>query len=175
MLMSHNKILIVDDSLVFLKALSKLLEAKGYQVLTAEDGASALNTVRREKPDLILLDINFPPDVAHGGTVNWDGFRIMEWLRRMDEAKGIPIIVVTSGDPANDKGRCRAPEVVSCLRKPVDHEELLATIRKALAATTTQEPSPMKLAGARKILFVDDEDDWRYMATMYLLPSTSFH
>jgi CheY-like chemotaxis protein len=69
-MMNNKKILIVDDSLVFLTAVSKLLQAKGYQVLTAEDGAAALSAVRREKVDLILLDINFPPDVAHGGAVN---------------------------------------------------------------------------------------------------------
>jgi CheY-like chemotaxis protein len=170
-MMSHNKILIVDDSLVFVKALSKLLAARGYQVLTAEDGAAALSTVRREKPDLILLDINFPPDVAHGGTVNWDGFRIMDWLRRMDEAKGVPIIIVTGGDPAKDKDRCRAPEVVSCFRKPVDHEELLAAIHKTLDRKAGEEPPLMELPEARKILFVDDENDWRYMATMYLTDS----
>jgi len=170
-LMSQNKILIVDDSLVFLKAVSTLLEAKGYQVLTAVDGAAALSAVRREKLDLILLDINFPPDVAHGGAVNWDGFRIMAWLRRMDEAKGIPIIIVTGGDPAKYKDQCRAPEVVGCFRKSVDHEELLAAIRKALDGRAGEEPPPMDLPGAKKILFVDDEDDWRYMATMYLTDS----
>jgi CheY-like chemotaxis protein len=169
--MSHNKILIVDDSLVFLKAMSKLLEAKGYQVFAAEDGAAALSTVRREKPDLILLDINFPPDVAHGGTVNWDGYRIMDWLRRMDEAKGVPIIITTGEDPAKSKERCRALEVAGYFRKPVDHEELLASIRRALDGKAREEPPPKELLGATKILFVDDENDWRYMATMYLTDS----
>lgn len=110
-MMIRKKILIVDDDAVFVKALSLLLQAKGYQVLAAEDGASAISAVRREKPDLILLDLNFPPDVAHGGAVNWNGFRIMDWLRRMDEAKGVPIIIVTAGIPAKDQDRCRAPEV----------------------------------------------------------------
>ena len=168
-MMSHKKILIVDDSLVFLTAGSKLLQATGYQVLTAEDGAAALSVVRREKVDLILLDINFPPDVAHGGAVNWDGFRIMAWLRRMDEAKGIPIIVVTGGDPAKDKARCGASDVAAWFRKPVDREELLAAIRKVLEAKTRKEPSVLKLPAVKRILFVDDEDDWRYMATMYLM------
>ena len=169
--MSEKKILIVDDSLVFLKAMSKFLAAKGYQVLTAEDGAAALGTVRREKPNLILLDINFPPDVAHGGTVNWDGYRIMDWLRRMDEAKGVPIIITTGGDSAKDKDQCRAPGVVGFFRKPVDHEELLVAIREALDRKAGEESTPQELPGARKIMFVDDEDDWRYMATMYLTES----
>ena len=171
MMMSHKKILIVDDSVVLLKSLSLLLLSKGYQVLTAEDGAAALSTVRREKPDLILLDINFPPDVAHGGTVSWDAFRIMDWLRRMEEAKGIPIILITGEEPAKNKDRCRAPDVAGFFRKPIDHEELLATIRRTLEAKAGEEPPAKDLAAARKILFVDDEDDWRYMATMYLTDS----
>lgn len=171
MMMSRKKILIVDDSVVLLKALSLLLLSKGYQVLTAEDGAAALSTVRREKPDLILLDINFPPDVAHGGAVSWDAFRIMDWLRRMEEAKGIPIILITGEEPAKNKDRCRAPEVAGFFRKPVDHEELLATMRRILEPKAGSEPPAKGLPAARKILFVDDEDDWRYMATMYLTDS----
>ena len=170
-MMSPKKILIVDDDAVFVKALSLLLQAKGYQVLAAEDGASTISTVRREKPDLILLDLDFPPDVAHGGTVNWNGFRIMEWLRRMDEAKGVPIIIVTAGIPAKDQDRCRAPEVAGFFLKPVDNEELVNRIREALEARTPTEPPAKELSGARRILFVDDENDWRYMATMYLTDS----
>src|SRR5216683_1930362 len=97
--MNRKKILVVDDSPVILKALSLKLTAAGYDVLTAEDGAGAVNQARREKPDLILLDISFPPDVAHGGGVAWDGFLIMGWVRRMDEGRNIPIIIITGGDP----------------------------------------------------------------------------
>ena len=166
-----KKILIVDDDAVFGKALSLLLNEQGYQVLTAEDGALAINAVRREKPDLILLDINFPPDVAHGGAVNWDGFRIMEWFRRMDEAKGVPIIIVTAGDTGKDRGGCRAPEVVGFFRKPIDNDELLHSIRRALEGNNPTETPLEELPQAKKILFVDDENDWRYMAAMYLTDS----
>src|SRR5271163_3394835 len=101
--MNKKKILIVDDSEVVLRAIRMRLESKGYEVLTALDGAGAVSTARRESPDLILLDLSFPPDVAHGGGVSWDGFVIMQWLRRLDEAKNIPIIVVTGGDPVKYK------------------------------------------------------------------------
>jgi len=56
-----EKILVVDDNPVTLKALSLALEPKGYEVFTAVDGPEAFTIVRREKPDLILLDIFFPP------------------------------------------------------------------------------------------------------------------
>src|SRR3974390_3154345 len=103
--MNRKKILVVDDSLLILKQMSTKLTANGYEVLTAEDGGTAVSTVRTEKPDLILLDLSFPPDVAHGGGVAWDGFLIMNWLQRMDEAKNIPIIIITGGDPAKLKER----------------------------------------------------------------------
>src|SRR5215467_1987686 len=94
---SGKKILIVDDSVIILKTLSAKLRSSGYQVFTAADGSQAVSTVRRERPDLILLDINFPPDVGHGGGVAWDGFLIMNWLRRMDEAVNTPVVIITGG------------------------------------------------------------------------------
>src|SRR6266404_4631354 len=77
--MSRKKILIVDDSQIILKTLSFKLKGAGYEVITAADGGTAVSLVRTQRPDLILLDITFPPDVAHGGGVGWDGFLIMEW------------------------------------------------------------------------------------------------
>jgi response regulator RpfG family c-di-GMP phosphodiesterase len=56
-----KKILVVDDNIVFLKAMSLKLRTSGYEVITAVDGASAVSSVRKLKPDLILLDLNFPP------------------------------------------------------------------------------------------------------------------
>ncbi|MEI9865127.1 MAG: response regulator [Limisphaerales bacterium] len=66
-----KRILIVDDNEVILKTVSLKLQGAGYKVVTALDGAEAVAAVRREAPDLILLDISFPPDV---GGVEWDGF-----------------------------------------------------------------------------------------------------
>src|SRR5258705_13697785 len=93
--LKRKRILVVDDSPIILKTLSMKLKSSGYDVLTAEDGAVAVSTARRERPNLILLDLVFPPDVAHGGGVPWDGFLIMDWLKRMEEAKDIPIIIIT--------------------------------------------------------------------------------
>jgi CheY-like chemotaxis protein len=130
--MSHKKILVVDDSPIILKTFSMKLKANGYDVVTAEDGASAVGTVRREKPDLILLDLSFPPDVAHGGGVAWDGFLIMNWLQRMEEAKGIPIIVITGSDAAEFKDRALAAGAGHYLQKPIDNDHLLTVLRQTL-------------------------------------------
>jgi len=72
-----RKILVVDDDPVILKALTLKLDSEGYTVVKAVDGADALRVLQDEKPDLVLLDINYPPDVTHGGDVPWDGFLLM--------------------------------------------------------------------------------------------------
>ena len=133
--MSPKKILIVDDSPVVLKALSMKLKSNGFVAITAEDGASAVSLARREKPDLILLDVSFPPDVAHGGGVPWDGFLIMAWLRRMDEVKDIPVVIITGGDPVKTKERAIAAGAANFFHKPIENDELLTVIRQTLEAT----------------------------------------
>ena len=74
-----RKILVVDDNEIIIKTISLKLQGAGYQVITAMDGAEAVAAARKENPDLILLDISFPPDVT---SMQWDGFRIMDWLHR---------------------------------------------------------------------------------------------
>lgn len=125
-------ILIVDDSEVILRTLSYKLKANNYRVVTALDGSEALGFVRNENPDLILLDISFPPDVAHGGGVPWDGFRMIDWFRRVEEAKHTPIIIITSGDAAKYKDRALEAGAAAFLHKPIDNDEMLATIGKLL-------------------------------------------
>ena len=138
--MSRKKILVVDDNQVILRTISMKLTSEGYDVITAEDGSEAVSSVRREKPDLILLDISFPPDVAHGGGLAWDGFLIMEWLRRLEEGKNVPIIVITGGDPVKYKDRALAAGAVSFFHKPIDNDELLAIVAQTLGKST-EEPA----------------------------------
>jgi CheY-like chemotaxis protein len=129
--MNKKKILVVDDDSVILKAFTIKLKASNYDVLTAADGSAAVNAVRTQKPDAILLDINFPDDF---GNVAWDGFRIMEWLKRLDGAAKIPIFIISSGDPNKYIVRARELGAVAFFRKPVVHEELVAALERALAS-----------------------------------------
>ena len=133
--MSHmKKILVVDDDQVVLKAFAIKLKASNYEVLTATDGSTAVNVVRTQKPDAILLDINFPDDF---GSVAWDGFRIMEWLKRLDGAAKIPIFVISGGDPDKYVARARELGAVAFFRKPIMHDELIAALQRVL----TNEPA----------------------------------
>ena len=156
--MDRKTILIVDDDRVVQQALALKLKASGYDVLEAEDGAAAVSTVRRQKPDLILLDISFPPDVAHGGGVPWDGFLILNWLRRLDEGKDVPVVFITASDPAKHKSRALAAGAVSFFQKPLAIDELLKLIAQQLAAPKTRS------LARKRVLFVDDEGDWRFVA-----------
>jgi CheY-like chemotaxis protein len=129
-----KKILVVDDNEIILKVLSLKLQAAGYQVITALDGAEAVAAARKEKPDLVLLDIGFPPDVDG---VPWDGFRIMDWFQRLDTARKIPIIIITGSEDPKYKERAASSGAVAFFHKPIDHGDLLKVIRATLGEPTS--------------------------------------
>jgi two-component system chemotaxis response regulator CheY len=128
--MNGKKILIVDDDAVIVSALSMKLKSAGYQVVSAMDGSGAIAATRKENPDLILLDVNFPTDVG----VVWDGFKIIAWLQRVDESKQIPVIVISGGDEAKYKERSLEAGAIAFLQKPIDNDRMLGLIGKALSA-----------------------------------------
>jgi CheY-like chemotaxis protein len=132
-----KKILVVDDNEIILKTISLKLQGAGYRILTALDGAEAVAATRKESPDLILLDINFPPYV---GGVPWDGFRVMEWFRRLDNAKTIPVIIITGSDDPKFKERASAGGAVAFFSKPIDHDDLLKVIRTTLIEAEAKTP-----------------------------------
>lgn len=137
------KILVVDDDAVILKTLSLKLTAHGYTVVTATDASSAIGAVRDERPDLVVLDLDFPPDIANGGRVTWDGFQIMSWLRGLQESQGIPFIILTGSEADSDEQRARTNRAVGFFRKPARPDELLRTIAEVLAS---RSPAPNQQA-----------------------------
>jgi CheY-like chemotaxis protein len=123
-----KKILAVDDDPVMLKVLTSALEPRGYEVFTALDSSEAFGIARREKPDLYLLDILFPPDLVESGNT-WDAFLIMQWLKHMGEASDKPVVIISGAEPAKYKNRCLAAGAQAFLPKPLDPNELLKTVR----------------------------------------------
>ncbi|MGH7973165.1 MAG: response regulator [Limisphaerales bacterium] len=121
--MHRKKILIADDNAVIVKSLSMRLSASGYDIVAAQDGAATVSTVRQERPDLILLDLSFPHD---GGGIAWDGFLVLDWLRRMDEARYTPIVIISRSDPDSYRERALAAGVLGFFQKPINMPELLA-------------------------------------------------
>jgi CheY-like chemotaxis protein len=134
---SQKRILVIDDNEIILKTTSMKLQSAGYQVFTALDGSEGVAAVRKEKPDLVLLDITFPPDVSG---VSWDGFRIMDWLHRVDETSKIPIIIISGVVEEKNKQRAAASGAVAFFPKPVNFDEMLKVIRATLGAGDGKPP-----------------------------------
>jgi CheY-like chemotaxis protein len=124
-----KKILVVDDNEIIIKTITLKLQGAGYNVIAAMDGSEAVTLVRTENPDLILLDISFPP---HIDGVPWDGFRIMEWFSRLSESKKIPIIVITGSEEPKTRERATAAGAVAFFQKPLEHDHLLKVVRSTL-------------------------------------------
>jgi len=131
--MSKHRILIVDDSPVVLKALEIKLQKAGYATMTASDGSSALEKAGRFQPELVIMDINFPPDISQGG-VNWDGFRIIEWMRYTGAAGSAPAIIITSDDVEKHQAKALAAGAVAVFQKPISLTSLLNTLEECLGA-----------------------------------------
>jgi CheY-like chemotaxis protein len=129
----QKTILVVDDNEIVIKTISLKLQGAGYRVISAMDGSEAVAAARRENPDLILLDISFPPEVTG---VPWDGFRIMEWFHRLDTAKKIPIIIITGSEDPKTKERATQSGAVAFFQKPIEHDYLLKVVRATLGEAT---------------------------------------
>jgi CheY-like chemotaxis protein len=125
----QKTILVVDDNEIVIKTITLKLQGSGYRVVSAMDGSEAVALARRENPDLILLDISFPPEVTG---VPWDGFRIMEWFHRLDTAKKIPIIIITGSEDPKTKERATQSGAVAFFQKPIEHDYLLKVVRATL-------------------------------------------
>lgn len=134
-----RRILVVDDDEVVRRSTELKLVAHGFAVSTAADGPSAIHAARSERPDLILLDLNFPPDVS----LTWDGFGILSWLRRMETTRNIPVIIVTGEQTNNLPQRAQAAGAAGCFHKPLDFRPLLALIELRLKAAAAASLKPV--------------------------------
>ena len=134
-----KKILVVDDDPVVLKALFLALRSRGYEMFAAFDGPEAFSIARQEKPDLILLDIFFPPDAAQSGNT-WDAFLIIDWLQRSSVGYGIPILIISVAEPVEFRERCLAAGAAGYFQKPINLPELLDTLQQIFRPSVTDVP-----------------------------------
>jgi CheY-like chemotaxis protein len=121
--MTKPKILIVDDDADHRRGLNLRLKASNYETAFAVDALQAVSAGRRERPDLVLLDIGLP-----GG----DGFVVMDRFRNHPDLGAIPVIIVTGRDPAAIRDRALGSGAVAFFQKPANNGDLLAAIEQAL-------------------------------------------
>jgi CheY-like chemotaxis protein len=124
--LAGRKILVVDDDVRNIFALTALLERHGVEVLHAETGREALQLVH-ENPSLeaILMDIMMP---------EMDGFETMSAIRRIAGRESLPIIAVTAKAMKGDRERCLEAGASDYLSKPIDGQELVAVLESWIAA-----------------------------------------
>ena len=135
-----RKLLVVDDNPIIQRAVYFALRDKGFLVLMAGTIADGLNLIHQQKPELVLLDLNFASDSADFGGSAWDGFTAMEWLRRTGDCANIPIIVISGTDPEASRPRALAAGAVAYLPKPFDRQDLVAAVFAALGPSTVRTP-----------------------------------
>ncbi len=122
------KVLVVDDDPDFVKVTAKILEKAGYEVASASNGAKALQTMRSDPPDVVLLDIMMAYIL--------DGLDVSREMAADPVLKDIPVIMVTSLTGVKGSGLFPTDEYVPVdewLSKPVEADVLLRRVSKALS------------------------------------------
>jgi len=118
-----QKILIVDDESDIVSALTIRLESLGYEIISAEDGITALEKARSEKPDLILLDVMLP---------KLDGYKVCRMLKFDEKYKDIPIIIITAKGEELNRRMGMDMGANAYITKPFKPEDLTSKIKELL-------------------------------------------
>lgn len=124
------RILVVDDDKTLLDLLSVHLRSVGYSFVAAADPAVAIRMVLANPPDVILLDIALP---------YLDGFELLQALRGDPMSRDIPVVMLTARDDTESYLRARNLGAVDYITKPVQRDDLLAAIEKALAGNAGRD------------------------------------
>ena len=115
-----KKILIIDDDPVIVKYLKAVFSDNGYETCAASNAMEGLEMVKKEKPDLITLDLEMPRE--------W-GPRFYRKLRKEKELKDTPIIVISGID-----GDHAVKDAIAFVKKPFDPERLIGIVRNTIGA-----------------------------------------
>lgn len=155
--MANERILVVDDDRDIVRLVRGYLEKSGYIVYTAYDGTTAVHTLRREKPDLVVLDLMLPDK---------DGYEITRFVRSDPYLAATPIIMLTARVEDTDKIVGLEMGADDYLTKPFNPRELVARVRaqfrrQALDSHTTAAPiyqiGTLHMDVGRREVRVDDQ------------------
>lgn len=132
------RILVIEDNAVNLELTCFLLQAHGHEVLTATDGGAGLALARRQRPDLVLCDIQMPV---------LDGFAVASLMRAEPALAQVPMLALTAAAMPGDRERALASGFAAHVSKPIDPPAFIALVEAHLApggcpaATPSQERS----------------------------------
>ncbi len=114
-------ILVIDDEPDFLDVMKDLLGSTGYNVLTAEDGRTGVETVNRFMPHLVFLDIAMP---------GMDGFDVLFELKRNAKTLPVPVVMLTAKSETRSIMKAQEMRASDYVTKPFDGNELIGLIKK---------------------------------------------
>ena len=130
--MAMKTVLLVDDDNVFLLTIGVRLKSMGYTVYAAKDAVNAISAVRKNNPDVIVLDVSLPAG---------DGFMVAERLQNLISTAATPIIFVTASEKPGLRERAmKVGSVVEFLNKPFDATTLADAIESALSPGDNWRP-----------------------------------
>ena len=116
-------ILAVDDSPAIRSLMEVVLEGAGHTVFLKENGREALNFARSHTVDLVITDLNMP---------EMGGMSLVGHLRRLDEYKTTPILVITTETADYKKQKAKSTGATGWIAKPVDKDRLLKAVEKTV-------------------------------------------
>jgi twitching motility two-component system response regulator PilG len=119
--LSGTKVMVIDDSKTIRRTAETLLKKAGCEVITATDGFEALSKITDNQPDIIFIDIMMP---------RLDGYQTCALIKRNQNYKTTPVILLTSKDGLFDRARGRIVGSDHYLTKPFTKEELLGAIKQ---------------------------------------------
>ena len=119
------KVLVVDDDRLVLHSTRLLLQASGFEVVTADRGDVAVETALRERPDVLLLDVMMP-DV--------DGWETLSRLQSAPETRDIPVVIFTAREHTRGRRLARELGAADYVQKPFDAKALVGLVRRHAAA-----------------------------------------
>jgi class 3 adenylate cyclase len=125
-----GRILVVDDQRANVEMMAGVLRARGYEVITSQDGGSALAQVQQAAPDLVVSDILMP---------GMDGYELCRRLRAEPATTLLPVILVTSLEPQQERVKGIEAGADDFLHKPVNWEELFARVKSLLRVKRLQD------------------------------------
>jgi two-component system cell cycle response regulator len=129
--MAMKTVLLIDDDNVFLLTIGVRLKAMGYTVYAAKDAVSAISAVRKNNPDVIVLDVSLPAG---------DGFMVAERLQNLISTAATPIIFVTASENPVLRARAMKTGAVAFLNKPFEATTLADAIESALSPGDSWRP-----------------------------------
>jgi len=118
-----KKILVIEDNENNLYLITYILEKNRFEVINARDGKTGIQKAGKEKPDLIIMDIQLP-DI--------NGLEVARRLRASKDANTIPIVALTSYAMAGDEQKAIEAGCNGYIEKPIDPKTIMAEIKKYL-------------------------------------------